>query len=201
MDLSDYPTWIAPTATMIAAVMTAANLGARVTGLGFVVFSLGSVCWAWIGLSSGQTNLLASNSFLTLINLVGIWRWLGRQRAYEEGGQSAAEASRRSAHPTLFAGSQVNGIDVLDLNGGRVGVTVEALMSCENGTLSYVVVRSGGIAGVGEVLRAVPRSALVLSSEYFSLRHSSAWFAKLPALRDGQWPVIPDKPDISETSC
>jgi DNA-binding transcriptional LysR family regulator len=77
--------WVAPAATMIAALMTAANLGARLTGWGFVVFTLGSICWSWVGYSSGQSNLLASNSFLTLINLV------------ESGGGWAASALMRMA--------------------------------------------------------------------------------------------------------
>lgn len=82
--------------------MTAANLGARLTGWGFVVFTFGSIAWTIVGLTSGQTNLIASNGFLTLVNVVGIWRWLGRQRKYEDGGRSAREASRRSSEPTLF---------------------------------------------------------------------------------------------------
>ena len=44
--------WIAPAATMIAAMMTASNLGARVTGWGFAVFLLGSICWAIVALAS-----------------------------------------------------------------------------------------------------------------------------------------------------
>lgn len=184
--------WVAPAATMIAAVMTAANLGVRLTGWGFVVFTLGSICWSWVGYSSGQSNLLASNSFLTLINLVGIWRWLGRQRAYEDGGRSAAEASRASPHPTLFAATHVNGMAVRDRNGQNLGEAVEALVSCEDGLLSYIVVRSGGVAGVGEDLRAVPRSEMEFSCDHFTLRRNSTWFAALPALQDGQWPVRPD---------
>ena len=70
--------WIAPIATMIAAMMTAANLGVRLTGWGFVVFTFGSIAWTTVGLTSGQTNLVASNGFLTIVNLVGIWRWLGQ---------------------------------------------------------------------------------------------------------------------------
>jgi hypothetical protein len=77
MTLADAAGWIAPIATMIAAIMTAANLGARITGWGFVVFAIGSIAWTAVGLSSGQTNLVATNAFLTLVNLVGIWRWLG----------------------------------------------------------------------------------------------------------------------------
>ena len=65
--------WVAPIATMIAAMLTAANLGARVTGYGFAIFAVASVCWSIIGLSSGQTNLLVTNGFLALVNAVGVW--------------------------------------------------------------------------------------------------------------------------------
>jgi hypothetical protein len=91
--------WVAPAATMIAAMMTAMNLGARVTGWGFVVFTLGSICWTIVGLTSGQTNLIAANVFLTLVNLLGIWRWLGRQSAYEDGAKAATDASRAAPTP------------------------------------------------------------------------------------------------------
>lgn len=190
--VTELPAWIAPAATMIAAIMTAANLGARVTGWGFVVFTAGSICWSWVGYASGQTNLLVSNGFLTLINLVGIWRWLGRQRAYEDGGTSAAEASRRSAHPTLFAATHVDGMAVLDQHGHDLGEAVEALVSCDDGVMSYIVVRSGGVAGLGEYLRAVPRSDMKFSCDHFTLCRSSSWFLELPPLQDGQWPIVPD---------
>ena len=36
--------WIATIATVIAAFMTAANLGTRITGSGFCVFLVGSLC-------------------------------------------------------------------------------------------------------------------------------------------------------------
>ncbi|WP_322099077.1 PRC-barrel domain-containing protein [Novosphingobium terrae] len=199
MILDDLPAWIAPAATMIAAIMTAANLGARVTGWSFVVFTLGSVCWSWVGIASGQTNLLASNGLLTIVNLVGIWRWLGRQRAYEDGGKSAADASRRSAHPTLFAGTQVDGMEVRDCEGNGVGQAVEALISCKDGLLSYIVVRSGGIGGMGEDLRAVPRAHVTFSCDHVTLRWDSTWFASLGTLQDGRWPVIPDVPAPAES--
>src|SRR6478735_2046165 len=99
---------------MIAAMMTAANLGARLTGWGFVVFTVGSLGWATVALSSGQTNLLATNCFLTLVNAVGIWRWLGRQRVYEDGGKSASQASRRAAAPSLFTATGLAGMPVVD---------------------------------------------------------------------------------------
>lgn len=70
--MMDLAGWIAPVATMIAAMMTAANLGARITGWGFVVFTLGAISWTAVGVSTGQGNLVATNVFLTLVNAVGV---------------------------------------------------------------------------------------------------------------------------------
>ena len=187
--MEDAAGWIAPAATVIAAMMTAANFGARVTGWGFAVFTVGSIAWSVVGFSSGQTNLLATNGFLTLVNLIGVWRWLGRQRSYEEGGQSAKEASRRSPYPTLFTATGVSGMPVSDSDGKPVGRAVEALVSCESGRVSYVVVGSGGVGGIAETLRAVAREDLDFSCENLALRRDSAWFDALPALEDGDWPA------------
>jgi hypothetical protein len=178
---------------MIAAMMTAANLGARVTGWGFVVFTAGSIAWSIVGFSSGQTNLLATNGFLTLVNLLGVWRWLGKQRIYEEGGKSAAEASRRSAYPTLFTATGLTGMPVTSDDGEPVGKAVEALVTCDDGSISYVVVSSSGVAGIGEELRAVARTDIIFACDSLALRHGLAWFENLPPLADGDWPAAPAK--------
>lgn len=186
---SDAAGCIAPVATMIAAVMTAANLGARVTGWGFVVFTVGSIAWTTVGVSSGQTNLLATNGFLTLVNLVGIWRWLGRQRAYDDGGESAKSASRRAAVPSLFTATGIAGMAVVDDRGGSIGIGVEALVACASGEISYVVVASGGIGGAGEELRAVPRADVRFGCDRLALTISASAFAALDILADGDWPA------------
>lgn len=180
--------WGAPAATMIAAMMTAANLGARVTGWGFVVFSIGSIWWSLLGLSTGQTNLVATNGFLTIVNLVGIWRWLGRQRVYEKGGKSAARMSRRSAVPSLFTASSIAGMTVEDANGGDIGSAVEALIERASGEISYVVVATGGVAGIEEVLRAVPRALLDFGNDRLRLRLTGDDYGRLPSLEEGDWP-------------
>ena len=41
--------WVAPVATTIAALMTASNLGSRITGYGFIVFTIGSIAWLYAG--------------------------------------------------------------------------------------------------------------------------------------------------------
>jgi hypothetical protein len=173
---------------MIAAMMTAANLGARVTGWGFVVFTIGSICWSIVGLSSDQANLLTTNLFLTLVNLVGIWRWLGRQRAYEDGGNSAKRASRRSSAPSLFTATGVAGMPVSDPSGAVLGNAVEALVECATGQVSYIVVASGGLGGIEERLRAVPRAQIEFGCDRLIAKLRSHEFDRLPALRAGNWP-------------
>lgn len=188
--------WIAPIATMIAAMMTAANLGARVTGWGFVVFTVGSVAWSSIGLASGQTNLLATNAFLTVVNLIGIWRWLGRQRSYEDGGKSAEQASRRTAaSPDLLSATGLAGMRVETDGGHAIGKAVEALIECGSGCVSYVVVARTQTGGLAEELRAVPRAALTLRCDHLTIALSEAAFAALPVLSDGDWPATPPTRD------
>ena len=189
--LENAAAWIAPVATMIAAMMTAANLGARVTGWGFVVFTVGSIAWSVVGVSSGQTNLLATNGFLTLVNLVGAWRWLGRQRAYEDGAKAATEASRRSAYPTLFTATGISGMPVTDSDNAPVGKAVEALVTCDSGVVSYVVVSSGGVGGIAETLRAVAREDVRFACDSIALRRDRTWFEALPPLEEGDWPAAP----------
>ena len=87
--------WVAPIATTLAAILVAANLGTRITGWGFVVFSVGSVGWIVIGAVTDQPNLLWQNVFLLFVNLVGVWRWLGIRARYEKGAGAATEASAR----------------------------------------------------------------------------------------------------------
>lgn len=184
--------WVAPVATMIAAMMTAANLGARVTGWGFVVFVLGSVCWSLVGFSTGQSNLLASNGFLTLVNLIGVWRWLGRQRSYEDGGKSAQTASRRSAVPTLFTASGIAGMAAEDRSGQPLGKAVEALIECATGNVSYVVIATDGLGGIAERLRAVPRAGIVFRGDRLQVGLTAAEFTSLPLLAEGDWPAQAD---------
>jgi sporulation protein YlmC with PRC-barrel domain len=196
--IADLAGWVAPAATMIAAMMTAANLGARITGWGFVVFTIGSVGWSIVGLSSGQTNLVATNAFLTLVNGVGIWRWLGRQRVYEDGGKAAQTASRRSGSPTLFTATGLAGMRVLTSDGRDIGKSVEALLECGTGTVSYVVVASGGVGGVKETLRAVPAEAVRFDCEELRLSLSSAKFEQLDGIIGDEWPASPPRHDVGD---
>ncbi|RVT90380.1 PRC-barrel domain-containing protein [Sphingomonas crocodyli] len=179
MTTADIAGWIAPAATALAAIMTAANLGARVTGWGFVVFLIGSLAWSTVGASTGQTNLLATNGFLTIVNLIGIWRWLGRQARYEQGAARAVQASAARPAPDLLTYGRLIGAQVSDQAGQIVGETIEVLVDCESHRIAYVVIRSGGLGGVGERLRAVARQDLTIGSQGIVLALSHDGFERL----------------------
>src|SRR5688500_5508737 len=99
--------WVATIATILAACMTASNLGSRITGYGFIVFTFGSIAWFVTGLTSGQPALIWTNVVMTLLNLFGVWRWLGRQARVEEGAQTAARKSEALPTETLFPASRL----------------------------------------------------------------------------------------------
>jgi sporulation protein YlmC with PRC-barrel domain len=173
--------WIATIATMIAAMMTASNLGARVAGWGFVVFSISSVCWTSLGYATGQTALVATNGFLMLTNLVGIWRWLGQQTKYEDGGRSAETASQRSDTPNLFTATGLIGMAVDDKSGMNLGRVVEALIECSTGRINYVVVSDERYAGLEETLRAVPLESLRIGYTRMTLLLDGPSFLSQPS--------------------
>lgn len=85
--------WVAPIATTIAAIIVAANLGTKITGWGFIFFCVGSVGWMIVGAVTGQANLLWQNALLFVVNLIGVWRWLGIRARYEKGAGAATATS------------------------------------------------------------------------------------------------------------
>ena len=181
-------TWVAPVATTIAALMTASNLGTRITGTGFIVFTIGSIAWAILGLATGQDNLLWQNVVLTGLNLFGIWRWLGRQARIEDGGQSAAEASEATPGEALFPVSLLAKATVVGKRGVDLGTTVDAMAGCGSGRIAYLVVAHGGVAGVGESLRRLDWHRASVDGDVVRARLDAAQFDRLEPLAKDDWP-------------
>jgi hypothetical protein len=69
--------------TVTAAVMVALNISARVTVLGFCVFTVASIAWIIDGWLDGKASLLIQNALLLLINIAGVYRWLPKAAAGE----------------------------------------------------------------------------------------------------------------------
>lgn len=191
--ITDILNWFAPAATIIAAMMTAANLGARITGWGFAIFLVGSLAWTVIGATTGQGSLVYANGFLLLVNAVGVWRWLGRQAQYEDGGASAERRSARENVPTLFSFGELIGSDVLDGKGDAIGAVVDVMGDSKDKEVAYLVVREGGVGGVGERLHAVSAAAFDLSSGKLHARFGGEDLASLPELKSGEWPAKLDE--------
>lgn len=187
--MADMIGWMASIATMIAAMMTAANLGARVTGWGFLVFFVGSVCWTAMALLTDQANLLWTNVFLMAVNLVGVWRWLGRRAKYDDGGRAAAEKSASQAAPTLFPLGSLQGRPIVAPGGEVIGHAVDAMARCDDGRISYLIVREGGVAGVGERLHALDWRELRVDDEAFAADLSAEDLRDRDEIAPDQWPA------------
>ena len=180
---ADIAGWVALAATCVAALMTAANLGARVTGWGFVVFTLGAAAWIVVGLATGQKQLLWSNIFLGVVDLVGIWRWLGRQARFSDAARAEEARSAREEGGDRFSVTGLGGMAVNGRDGEGIAHVVDALAACTDGRIDYLIVREGGVAGVGETLRRLPWSAARVRDKAIETDLDAAALARLPEAR------------------
>jgi hypothetical protein len=186
--MEDSISWVATAATVIAASITASNLGTRITGYGFIVFTVGSLAWLGFGLMSGQSALVWTNAVLTVLNLFGIWRWLGRQARIEDGSAAAAAASRATPGEALFPVSLLAHAKVRS-ESTSLGACVDAMAGCSSGRIAYVTVSEGGIAGAGETLRRLPWDGLRVEDDEVVTRLDPAQFCKLEPVPKDQWPA------------
>jgi hypothetical protein len=185
--MADTISWIATIATIIAASMTASNLGSRVTGYGFAVFTFGALCWIAVGALTHQPALLWTNIVLLVLDIFGIWRWLGRQARVEEGAHHAAVSSEFTPGEALFPVSLLTRAPVR-CGEGEVGRCVDAMAGCGSGRLSYVVVSQGGVAGVGETLRRLPWAQAKVEGDQLNADLSRQEFDRLEELARDEWP-------------
>ncbi len=184
--------WAAAAATMIAAIMTASNLGARVTGWGFAVFALGSAAWIVVALVSHQQNLLWTNAFLMVVDLVGVWRWLGRQARYQEGSKAAESKSAAIEGSALISLASLPGRQLTGPDGEPMGAVVDGMLRNKDRQLAYLVVSEGGAGGVGERLHALLPEEVVFSEDAVHCRLAADVLLKTRPLRSDNWPASLD---------
>lgn len=184
----DLLSWTATIATVIAASLTASNLGTRITGYGFVIFTVGSIAWLALGVTTGQPALVWTNAVLTFLNLFGIWRWLGRQAKVEEGSQAASEASEQTPGEALFPISLLTRATVRSPDSSTLGSCVDAMAGCGSGRVAYVMVSEGGIAGAGETFRAIPWTMLRPERDEVIAALDRHQFSALEPVPRDRWP-------------
>jgi hypothetical protein len=86
---------------------------------------------------------------------------------------------------------------VSDIRGEVVGQAVDAMIECESGCLSYVVVASGGLGGIDETLRAVPAAMLDCHADGLVLLMSAAEYEKRDTLDGAAWPARPPRGQVA----
>jgi hypothetical protein len=187
--MNDWLSWFATAATIGGALLTASNLGARITGTGFVVFLFGSLSWIGISLMSGQQALFWTNIVLTFLNLFGIWRWLGRQAAVDKGAKAATEASEKSPSETLFRASLFTNGKIFDSDGEAMATCVDGMLDERSGRPRYLVISEGGVAGAGETLRRLPWSEVAPREDGFSTALIAGQLARCDIVDRSHWPA------------
>ena len=180
--------WVATGTTILAACLTASNLGSRITGYGFIIFTIGSIAWFTTGLLTGQPALIGTNVVMTLLNAFGVYRWLGRQAQVEDGAAKAAEKSAELPGETLFAASSLASARLIGRGDQPLGSCVDAMIGCGSGRLNYLVVAQGGVAGVGETFRRVDWHQAKIHDGDVSVPLDAAAFDRLPELTKNDWP-------------
>jgi hypothetical protein len=77
--------WIAAIGTILAAAMVAGDFSRRITGFGFVLFSIVACLWVYSGLTAPDGIPLAiQNGALLFINLFGVWQFLISRKKKQE---------------------------------------------------------------------------------------------------------------------
>ena len=185
--MDNLASWIATIATIAAACMTASNLGSRITGYGFAIFTVGSIAWLAVGLLTHQPALVWTNIVMTGLNLFGIWRWLGRQAKVEEGAMEAVRDSRQAPGESLFPVSMLTSARVRGPD-GELGTCVDAMAGSQSGRIAYVVVSEGGVAGVGETLRRLDWQQCRFDCKSLIAAVEAKQFKGLDIVQHDHWP-------------
>jgi sporulation protein YlmC with PRC-barrel domain len=145
------------------------------------MFLAGSICWAITALLTSQTSLLWTNLFLTVVNMVGIWRWLGKRARYDEGARAA---------PGLFPLSSLEGRPVAAPDRTVIARAVDGMARCDDGRISYLIVSEGGVGGMGERLHALPWSEVnAVEEEMLMTRLSADALREWDEIAPDQWPA------------
>ena len=80
MTVVEFLKWVASFTGITAAFMVSLDLGRRLTGIAFVVFTVSSIAWITAAYILGDTPLVTQNTVLFGINLLGVYRYLWRKQ-------------------------------------------------------------------------------------------------------------------------
>lgn len=92
--------------------------------------------------------------------------------------------------PRLMTASTLEGNDVINLKGDKLGKIDEIMLDVPRGRIAYAVMSSGGFLGMGDKLFALPWSALTLDSvrKCFVMDADKSRFENAPGFDKDHWP-------------
>lgn len=96
--------------------------------------------------------------------------------------------------PELMAANTLEGNDVLNLEGEKLGSVHAIMLDLPKGKIAYAVLSRGGILGVGDKLFAIPWGALTLDTERkcFLLNVDTKRLEDAEGFDKDKWPSMAD---------
>ena len=94
----------------------------------------------------------------------------------------------------VLSASTLNGDDVYNRNGDKLGSIKEIMLDIETGKVCYAVLSFGGFISLGEKLFAVPWSALTVDTENkrFIMDTDEERLKNAPGFDTNNWPNMSD---------
>lgn len=77
----------------------------------------------------------------------------------------SAKKSGSGPGPEIMAAATLEGNDVLNLSGEKLGTLQDIMIDVPSGRIAYAVLVRGGVMGIGDKLFAIPWSALTLDTD------------------------------------
>jgi sporulation protein YlmC with PRC-barrel domain len=115
-----------------------------------------------------------------------------------EQGAAIAGSSYRAGHrgpgPRVMGAATLNGDEVLNRQGEKLGTIEEIMLDVPTGRIAYAVLSCGGFLGIGDKLFAIPFEALELDAEHhrFVLDVPREKLEKAPGFDKNDWPDFAD---------
>ena len=81
--------------------------------------------------------------------------------------------------------SSLDGLPVKSPNGHTVAYAVDALAACVGGRIDFLIIRTGGVGGLGETLHRLPWKEAIIADGHLQCNISAADVADLPLATAG----------------
>lgn len=96
--------------------------------------------------------------------------------------------------PETMAAATLEGNEVLNLSGEKLGTIQDIMLDVPGGRIAYAVLAHGGVIGIGDKLFAVPWSALTLDTDRkcFVLDVDKERLRNAPGFDKNDWPGTAD---------